>query len=464
MHTDESINAYITGDLLAGKSYHYDPKDRHGPALYAVALPLARVAGAKNLAQLKETSVRVGPVVIAALTILLFGFVAELVGFPAAALGAVLFAIAPLVVYYNRDFIHETLFVAATLVTMIFGFRLLREQSIKNGVLAGVGAGLMLACKETTVIHFAAFALAGAWWLWTARAERQKTNWRSMVKPGIAAVISFCVVMVVLYSWFGRHWAGLLDLFHAAPNMATRAGGEGHQKPAWYYLALMAGGWSGIALLAFAAWGAVDQPREIPSRRAFGTLVVYTIAILLIYSAIPYKTPWLALNFLLPLCVLAGNGFARLWQRSRNAMVRTVVVLFAIALCGVLGRDTWKRVFMDPAGEKNPYAYAQTDEDFLRLPERVQQAAMGNPAKNNLRIAVVAADPWPLPWYLRQFPNVGFWQPGQDPGKADLYITTTDVSDELGTRLQDWRPKFFGVRPEVLMILWLPPENDLSHE
>ena len=29
------------------------------------------------------------------------------------------------------------------------------------------------------------------------------------------------------------------------------------------------------------------------------------------------------------------------------------------------------------------------------------------------RIAVIAADPWPLPWYLRHFNQVGFWQPGQ---------------------------------------------------
>lgn len=464
MHTDESINAYITGDLLAGKAYHYDPKDRHGPVLYAVALPLARMAGAKTFAELTESSLRIGPVIIAALTILLFGLLAELVGFSAASGGAVLFAIAPLVIFYNRDFIHETLFVAASLVTMIFGFRLLREQSIKNGILAGAGAGLMLACKETAVIHFAAFALAGACWLWTTRAERGKLSWRSLIKPGVGAVVSFCVVMVVLYSWFGQHWGGLLDLFHAAPNMASRAEGEGHQKPWWYYLVLMAGGWSGIAFLAFAFWGAADLPRDIDLRRALGALVVYTAGILFIYSAIPYKTPWLTLNFLLPLCVLAGNGFARLWQRARKAAARATIVLFAVGLCAALGRDTWQRVFVAPAGEKNPYAYAQTDEDFLRLPKRVEKFAANNPAGNNLRIAVVAADPWPLPWYLRQYPNVGFWQPGQDPGKADLYITSADVGDDVGTRLDGWRPLFFGVRPEVLMLLWLPPESDSSHE
>ena len=72
------------------------------------------------------------------------------------------------------------------------------------------------------------------------------------------------------------------------------------------------------------------------------------------------------------------------------------------------------------------------------------------------RIAVVAADAWPLPWYLRKFSQVGFWQPGQETGAADFFITTTEVSGRLAEQLKDFRPEFFGVRPEVLMILWSP--------
>ena len=91
----------------------------------------------------------------------------------------------------------------------------------------------------------------------------------------------------------------------------------------------------------------------------------------------------------------------------------------------------------------------------MRLPGRLEALA----AKDNLaspRIAVVAADAWPLPWYLRKFSKVGFWQPGQEPGAADYFITTTDVSGKLAERLINFRPEFFGVRPNVLIILWTP--------
>ena len=46
MHTDEAVNAYLTGDLLAGESFHYDPQDRHGPGLFILAEPLAKMPAA----------------------------------------------------------------------------------------------------------------------------------------------------------------------------------------------------------------------------------------------------------------------------------------------------------------------------------------------------------------------------------------------------------------------------------
>ena len=63
MHTDEAVNAYIVGQLLSGEPFHYDPLDRHGPALSALALPLARMQGARSFAGLTESELRLTPVV-----------------------------------------------------------------------------------------------------------------------------------------------------------------------------------------------------------------------------------------------------------------------------------------------------------------------------------------------------------------------------------------------------------------
>jgi predicted membrane-bound mannosyltransferase len=143
MHTDEAVNAYIVGQLLAGEAYTYDPQDRHGPALAALALPLARMQGARSFSELTEAKLRVTSVVAGTITILLFGAAAEMFGFLPSLLAALLFALAPLPVYYDRDFIHEPLFCAAVFGLMLSGWRAATKRSVRQAVLAGACAAFL---------------------------------------------------------------------------------------------------------------------------------------------------------------------------------------------------------------------------------------------------------------------------------------------------------------------------------
>jgi hypothetical protein len=121
----------------------------------------------------------------------------------------------------------------------------------------------------------------------------------------------------------------------------------------------------------------------------------------------------------------------------------------------LIAHDTRQRVFVSPADETNPYAYAHTSEDLLGLSTEIEEQARQN-AIATPRIAVIASDPWPLPWYLRHFSEVGFWRPDQQPGEANFYITSAEAAEEYGDQLKGLRPEFFGVRPGVLIVLWSP--------
>jgi hypothetical protein len=89
------------------------------------------------------------------------------------------------------------------------------------------------------------------------------------------------------------------------------------------------------------------------------------------------------------------------------------------------------------------------------LPAEIADLARRN-AVGNPRIAVIASDAWPLPWYLRHFSQVGFWQPGQQPAPADFYVTSAEAAEQYADRLRNFRPEFFGLRPGVLILLWSP--------
>ena len=457
MHTDEAVNAYITGELLAGESFHYDPQDRHGPALFILAKPVAQLCGAKNFSELTESQLRISIVLTGTATILLFGAGVEMFGFVACLVAALLFAFAPLPVYYSRYFIHETLFVAATLGLILSSERALQKKSLLSAALAGFCAALMLTCKETAVIHFFAIGVAGICGWFLKPRERFPSP-----KTVVTALGVFIFTVVLLFTWFGRNWPALADLFRAIPRFAARAGGEGHEKPFGYYFHLLDPTLI-LSIVAAAGVYAAICDAVCGVRKTSLLLVIYALVVFLIYSAIPYKTPWLALNLWLPLALICGSGVAAFWEQIKNPAGCWGAGIAGAIFLVILAVQTKVFVFYKPADESNPYAYAHTGEDLLRLPGRLEELARQNKIANP-RIAVVAADSWPLPWYLRKFSQVGFWQPEQETGAADFFITTTDVSGELAAKLKDYRPEYFGARPNVLLILWSPPNDIESHE
>jgi uncharacterized protein (TIGR03663 family) len=462
MHTDEAVNAYIVGQLLAGKPFTYDPHDRHGPALAALALPLARMQGAKAFSGLTESELRLTTVMAGSVTILLFGAAVEIFGFAPCLIAALLFAGAPLPVYYDRYFIHESIFAAATFGLILAGWQAWQRRSMGHAMLAGACAALMLASKETAVLHFLALALAiFVFWTWNLRGKYPGALWQPKIM--LVAAAAFLLLSVPLFTWFGSNWKALGALLESAPNFLARAHGEGHQEPASYYFRLITAGWSGGLIFILACTGIFQTVRQRgPS--PYGFLAFYALFVAVVYSSIPYKTPWLTLNFWLPIALFAGQAVESLWRMQAkyptlSSPIRTGCILVAAVTVALIVHDTRLRVFVSPADETNPYAYAHTSEDLLGLPLEVERLAHESRLAAP-RIAVIAFDPWPLPWYLRHYSEVGFWQPGQQPAKADFYITSTEAAEQYGEVLKDFRPQFFGVRPGVLTLLWSPAPKE----
>jgi uncharacterized protein (TIGR03663 family) len=457
MHTDEAVNAYIVGQSLAGETFTYDPEDRHGPALAALALPLAWMQGARSFSDLTESMLRLTSVVAGTITILLFGAAAEMFGFMPCLIAAMLFAVAPLPVYYDRYFIHESLFCAATFGLILSGWWAIRKNSFGYACLAGAWAALMLACKETAILHF--FALGAAGFLFYLMNRRGKSLARSLrAGPLLSALATFLVLVVTLFTWFGRNGKALSALLRAVPNTLLRAGGQGHEKPFWYYGRLLTGGWCGGLLFALACLGIFITLKKRDAS-PYQCLAYYGLFMAAIYSLIPYKTPWLALNLWLPVALFAGRSAESLWRLATKQLTRRESVpafcILAVFAGVLIAHDTRQRVFLGPADGTNPYAYAQTSYDILGLPAEIADLARRDRIATP-RIAVIASDAWPLPWYLRHFQQVGFWQPGQQVADADFFITSTEAAEQYSDRMRNLRSEFFGVRPGVLILLWSP--------
>jgi uncharacterized protein (TIGR03663 family) len=467
MHHDEANQAVKFGRLLEEGRYQYDPADHHGPSLYYLTLPFAWLNGSAALADLDETILRLVPAFFGAAIILLLLSLKPFARVSALLWAGGLTALSPVMVYYSRFYIQEMLLVFFILGFLAALWRLLNSPRMETALLCGLFAGLMAATKETAVVVFASAGAAAAA-ITTLDPRFRKERSFTGIKHWLTAAAAAAATAFIFFSSFFSHWRGLVDSVAAFKSYFVKAGSPGlHAHPWDYYLDLLfytrygnGPAWTEALILilgitgATAAWIKKSPKKEI---RFFRFISLFTLLMTVIFSTIPYKTPWNMLPFYLGFLLLAGYGAAVSisWIPHRHAKA----ALSAVLILGLLhlGWQSRRANFVYPADPRNPYVYAHTSTDFLNLVERIHDLSRVHPEKRDMLI-MVAAGPyqtWPLPWYLRTFPRVGYWP---DIRKVPLQrgpavlITSLDMNDDLPSNFEDkYITEFYGLRPEVFL-------------
>lgn len=477
MHTDESVHAYKFAALWDRGEYRYDPHEYHGPTLYYATLPLARLSGAENSDQLREAALRAVPLLFGLGLIALTALWADGLGRTGTVAAGLLSAVSPALVFFSRYYIHEMLLVFFTALFGAAVWRYTRRPGPGWAVLGGLALGLMHATKETFVLNLAALAVAG---VVTGVADPDRRGiWRGFRKhcrPGhaLAGALVALAVSVTLFTSFFQHPGGVLDSFRTYSPWLHRAGGASpHIHPwtfyferlFWFHPAdgpvfteLLIGG---LALVgALAAW--VPDPFPPFHRRLARFLTVYTAVLTALYAGISYKTPWCALGFLHGMTLLAGIGAAALWRWARQPVLRgglAVVLLGGVGHLTVLARSAVGPYDTD---QRNPWVYAHTSRDLLRLVDRVLAIAQasGDPARMEVNVLALGGDYWPLPWYLRRLKETR-WADGIP---ADPYAPVVIASARLHAALDEKSDKrwisagYYEHRPRVFLELFVELE------
>ena len=480
MHHDEANQAVKFGALLEKGEYRYDKDDHHGPSLYYLTLPLAKAAGRHTLASLDETVLRLVPALFGAATLLILLLFLKSASAGAVLASGILLAVSPAAVYYSRFYIQETIlvfFIAAFLASV---WRYVLNPTWGWAAAAGLYAGMMYATKETSVIAFGAVAAGLVVTLVSGRKDGEARGehggfkaWHLLLALGAA----LGVAGLLLTSFFS-HPEGVLESLLSFRIYITRGSEAGwHGHPWHYYLKMLAFSRSGasapvwseavilfLALIGgIAAFGRGRADGPGPSFPRF--VLFYTVFSTAVYSLLPYKTPWNLLPFHLGIILLAGMGSARVFLALRSNALRAAALTVIAAGVIHLGVQAYRANFRDFADPRNPYVYAQTGTDFLRLIKRVDDLAAVHPDHKEMLIEVVAGpyETWPLPWYLRSFAKVGYWQDADQaeiPKVAAVVISSMDQEEKLQGRLgEGFHSEYYGLRPEVVLALHV--RNDL---
>ncbi len=175
-------------------------------------------------------------------------------------------------------------------------------------------------------------------------------------------------------------------------------------------------------------------------------------------------------------------GAVQLWRACRPAWLKAAVALLLAAGVTNLAWQSYRGNFASDAkgapycdSAKNPYVYSQTLPDALRLVSTVEALARVSPQGYGTVVEVMSPESyWPLPWYLRRFTNIGYWDKIPAQPLAPIMIVSTDLHAAFDERPDKTHlmAGYFALRPQVFLELYvqtnlwsayvktLPPEKD----
>ena len=473
MHNDEAVNAIKFGRLWEGAGYKYDPNEHHGPTLYYATLALGRLTLAPNFDRYSDARLRLVTVLFGAGMLLLLPLVYDGLGRQGTAWAAVLFACSPAFVFYSRYFIHEMLLAFFTLLAIGAGWRYWRAPRLIWALLAGVSVGLMDATKETFALTVGAAALAlllnAAWARFLEPGSRQKCarTWNRWHL--VAAFAAWLVVALLFFTSFFTNAAGPLDSLRSYQPWLNRAGGDSPHIHPWHFylhrlLFFRAGAgpiWTEAPILMLAAVGAIAGFRRkgvadvSPAWITF--LAFYSLILTAGYSVLGYKTPWCLLSFWQGIILLAGVGAAVLIGSTKPGLARAALTALLVAGAGHLAWQSWQLGTTYAADRRNPYVYAQTSADISKLVRRVEELVEVAPQGHNTLIKVICpeADYWPLPYYLRDCKQIGWWDALPPDPFAPLMIVSAQLHAALEEKKTHLMVGYFELRPQVFLELYV---------
>jgi len=134
-----------------------------------------------------------------------------------------------------------------------------------------------------------------------------------------------------------------------------------------------------------------------------------------------------------------------------------VAGIFILSLFIHFSWQSYRLNYVYDSDPKNPWVYAHPTDDVFSIEADLNTLANVLPDRYATHIQVIIPDNdyWPLPWYLRHFERVGWWDQIPEEGNpAEIIISVTELDSTLA--------EFIYNRPEPGdRSLYLPLSDDI---
>jgi uncharacterized protein (TIGR03663 family) len=391
--------------------------------------------------------------------------------------------------YYPQYFANRLPYVLLTLMFLlaVVAVELWRGEGLRASylLLGAASAALLFATKETAMISagvllIALFSTQVYMWMrgGTMRGAREVQTkargqivssvesdgwWHGLMTrfDGAAHVVSlltvalliFVFINVLFYSSFFTNQKGVLDSLLTF-KVWTKTGKEAHVHEWYTYLKWLAQ--EELPILGLGALGIFLAFWRARNRIAV-FIALWAFGIVAAYSLVPYKTPWLAINFIVPLAIIGGYGvdvIYKLFAETRERAFALWLAAVAVLICAV---QMVTLNFYHYDDDKYVYVYAHTRREFLKLVDEINRVALRAGTREQTRINVISPDYWPLPWYLNDYKAIGYTSSSLSVASEAIVICSTGQEAEFqainGNAYR--RVNSYTLRPGVDLILFV---------
>jgi predicted membrane-bound mannosyltransferase len=220
----------------------------------------------------------------------------------------------------------------------------------------------------------------------------------------------------------------------------------------------------GIGALV-AVWRADNRFAVFIAQFSFGLLAAY--------SLVGYKTPWIALNFIVPLALTSGYALDVFYRKLQEFEQPWFFLAPAVLILAFCGYQMYQLNFVHYDDDKYVYVYAHTRRETLVMLDRIDATATRMKTGYDTGVAIVSPEYWPLPWYFRDYKRVGYYgkvvptsepviigQTGQEEeikanfGEQYQQVDSSTLNDPR--ILPDRNPEgSFALRPGVDLLLYV---------
>lgn len=496
LHHDEGVNGLFMKNLVVSNDWRYDPENYHGPSLYylqliptwiATYLEDGRNFNRHSIDGLTPVSIRT--VVAVAGLLILVGLIrmAPVIGRLGSFVAFLLAGFSLDLLFFSRYFIHETYVVLFTF-GIVFGVQRYYMTKLPRFAYLTVFSAIMLFCtKETSVFHMLILALA--WllaettkWLLDDRQapapfERLATEpgrvYRALDIHGPLMMIMATLIWFLLFSSFLKNPRGVVDSLRTYFFWGGEGFNSGHDKPFFYFATSILLPYE-TPLVVLTVLGLLVAFVRNELSGLF--LAYWTLGTIGFYSLVPYKTPWLAENFIVPMALLSGYGVQAVSDtvisrlRALHAGVTLAVFYSAIVLISAAQiPQTFRVTYREYDNDRYPQVYAHTMRDIFDMLARIDAAAVRTGLGHKMVINIFSDQYWPLPFYLLKYDSPLFWgklDPNtQQSLDAPVIIALPSQRDQLNSRLRDsYAVTTHTLRPGVQLLLYVNNRIPQSNE